>query len=184
MLFDSPADWISPNPDAAGGYNYRTNPPPADGSKVILSDTDHLWGIGGNPEWAWMSFTRGHNPIFMDPYDNRVLGKAEPDSWNSVRESLGQTRRLAERLDLAAMTPSEDLASSRFCLADPGRQYVVFLPEGREVEVDLSGASGSFEVQWLHPVTGTSQAGVPVQGGGKRRLTSPRSGSAVLVLRK
>jgi len=184
MLFDSPADWISPNPDAAGGYNYRTNPPPADGVKVILSDTDHLWGIGGNPEWAWMSFTRGHNPIFMDPYDNRVLGKAEPDSWNPVRESLGQTRRLAERLDLAAMMPREDLASSRFCLAVPGRQYVVFLPEGREVEVDLSGASSSFEVQWLHPVTGTSHAGEPIQGGAKRRLQSPLGGPAVLVLRK
>jgi hypothetical protein len=37
-LFDSPADWISPN--AEGGY--KDNPPVADGSKVILLDTDHL----------------------------------------------------------------------------------------------------------------------------------------------
>ncbi|MGC9326200.1 MAG: DUF6298 domain-containing protein, partial [Candidatus Hinthialibacter sp.] len=41
-LFDSPAEWISPNPD--GGY--RDNPPANDGQKVILTDTDHLWGIG------------------------------------------------------------------------------------------------------------------------------------------
>jgi hypothetical protein len=43
-LFESPADWISPNPE--GGY--RDDPPASDGKKVILNDTDHLWGIGGN----------------------------------------------------------------------------------------------------------------------------------------
>ncbi len=110
LLFDSPADWISPNPGAAGGHDYRTNPLPADGKKVILTDTDHLWGIGGNADWAWKSFLRGHNPIFMDPYDNRVLGKVAPTRWESLRASLGQTRRLAERVDdpphcAAALTP-------------------------------------------------------------------------------
>jgi hypothetical protein len=184
MLFDGPADWISPNPDALGGYNYRTNPPSADGSKVILSDTDHLWGIGGNPDWVWKSFVRGHNPIFMDPYENRVLGKADPEGWNPVRASLGHTRRLADRLDLAAATPREDLASTRYCLADPGRQYVVYLPEGGQVDVDLSAAAESLAVEWSDPVAGTSQAGKPVSGGGKRSLQSPWSGPAVLLLRK
>ena len=183
LLFDSPADWISPNPDAAGGYNYRTNPPPADGKKVILSDTDHLWGIGGNPDWVWKSFVRGHHPLFMDPYDNRVLGKAQPDSWNPVRESMGHARRLAERLDLAAMTPLENLASTRYCLADPGRQYVVYLPDGGQVEVDLSAAAKPLAVEWLDPRAGTSRAGEPVAGAGKRTLQSPLNGPAVLVLR-
>jgi hypothetical protein len=183
LLFDSPADWISPNPDAAGGYNYRTNPPPADGKKVILSDTDHLWGIGGNPDWVWKSFVRGHHPLFMDPYDNRVLGKAQPDSWNPVRESMGHARRLAERLDLAAMTPLENLASTRYCLADPGRQYVVYLPDGGQVEVDLSAAAKPLAVEWLDPRAVTSRAGEPVAGAGKRTLQSPLNGPAVLVLR-
>jgi hypothetical protein len=184
MLFDSPADWISPNPDAPGGYNYRTNPPPADGSKVILLDTDHLWGIGGNPDWVWKSFVRGHHPIFMDPYDNRVLGKAKPESWDPVRASLGQTRRLAERLDLAALTAREDLASTKYCLANPGRQYVVYLPAGGQVEVDLSVATEPMAVEWITPVAGTSHAGKPATGGGKRSLQAPFGGPAVLVLGK
>jgi hypothetical protein len=183
-LFASPADWVSPNPDAPGEYDYRTNPPPADGSKVILSDTDHLWGIGGNPDWVWKSFVRGHNPIFMDPYDNRVLGKAQPESWNPVRQSLGHTRRLAERLDLAAMTPREDLASTGYCLANPGRQYVVYLPEGGLIEVDLSAATESLAVEWITPVAGTIHAGTPVAGSGRRRLQAPFLGPAVLVLGK
>lgn len=182
QLFASPADWISPNPDAADGYNYRINPPPADGSKVILSDTDHLWGIGGNPDWVWKSFTRGHNPIFMDPYDNRVLGKAKPESWDPVRASLGHTRRLAERFDLAALTPRADLASSRYCLANPGRQYVVYLPEGGQVEVDLSGVTGPLAVEWMTPVDGKREIGRPVAGGGKHTLQAPFPGPAVLLL--
>jgi hypothetical protein len=182
LLFDSPADWISPNPEAAGGYNYRANPPPADGKKVILSDTDHLWGIGGNPDWVWKTFVRGHNPLFMDPYENRVLGKVPPDSWNPVRASMGHARRLAERLDLAAMTPREDLASTRYCLADPGRQYVVYLPDGGQAEVDLSAAVQPLTVEWIDPRGGTSRAGEPVAGG-KRTLPSPLKGPAVLLLR-
>lgn len=184
QLLASPADWISPNPDAPGGYNYRTNPPPADGSKVILSDTDHLWGIGGNPDWVWKTFVRGQHPIFMDPYDNRVLGKLAAESWDPVRASLGHTRRLAERLDLAAMTPREDLASTRYCLASPGRQYVVYLPEGGQVEVDLSAAADSLAVEWIAPVAGTSHAGQPVAGGAKRSFQPPFRGPAVLLLGK
>ena len=184
MLFDSPADWVSPNPDAPGGYNYRTNPPPADGRKVVLSDTDHLWGIGGNPDWVWKSFLRGHNPLFMDPYDNRVLGKVQPHSWEPVRAALGHARRLAERLDLAAMAPREDLASTRYCLAQPGRQYVVYLPEGGEVDADVSAATGPLAVEWIEPVAGARRDGEPVAGGRRRRLRSPLPGPAVLFLRK
>ncbi len=171
-------------PRLPGGYNYRTNPPPADGSKVILSDTDHLGGLGGNPDWVWKSFLRGHHPLFMDPYDNRVLGKSAPDSWNPVRESMGHTRRLAERLDLASLTPREDLASTGHCLADPGRQYVVYLPEGGQVEVDLSAANESLAVEWITPVAGKSHAGKPAAGGGKRSLQAPFRGPAVLLLGK
>ncbi len=60
-LLRSSADWISPS---NSGGDYRENPPPADGKKVVLTDTDHLWGEGGNPGWVWKSFTRGLHPIW------------------------------------------------------------------------------------------------------------------------
>jgi hypothetical protein len=65
-LFNSPADWVSPNPESAtGSCNYKDNPPPGDGKKVILSDTDHLWGVGGDSQWVWKSFLRGLNTLFF-----------------------------------------------------------------------------------------------------------------------
>lgn len=179
VLFDSPADWISPNPD--GGY--KDNPPAADGSKVILNDTDHLWGIGGNVGWVWKSFTRGLNPLFMDPYKGLVLQRDPDTQWEPVRQAMGVTRRLAERMNLAAMTPQPDLASTKYCLANAGKEYLIYVPVAGEVTVDLSSASGEFAAEWINPVTGESTPAAAIAGGAKRTLQSPAKGDAVLHLK-
>jgi hypothetical protein len=33
-----------------------SNPPLNDGRKIIINDTDHLWGIGVDHQWVWKSF--------------------------------------------------------------------------------------------------------------------------------
>jgi hypothetical protein len=192
-LFDSPADWISPNPE--GGY--RDDPPAADGSKIILSDTDHLWGIGGNQAWVWKSFCRGMNPLFMDPYRERIGSqKGENTTWTDhlsaktvldpkwapIRENLGYTLSYANRMDLASMTPRDDLASTSFCLANPGTEYLVYLPDGGEVTVDLSDASAMLDVEWFNPNTGETTSAEAAVGGESREFKAPFSGDAVLYI--
>ncbi len=179
-LFGSPAEWISPNSSAPGGCNYRDDPPPADGSKVMITDTDHLWGIGGNATWVWKSLLRGLNPIFMDPYLDARTGHTLDPQWAPIRKSMGYARGVAERLHLAAMVPHGELASTEYCLADPGTEYLVYLPDGGEVTVDLSGAAGAFGVEWMRASTGIWSPGGDIRGGGKRDLTAPFGGDAVL----
>lgn len=169
ILFDSPADWISPNTE--GGY--RDNPPANNGQKVILSDTDHLWGIGGNPSWVWKSFCRGLNPIFMDPYDGLVLGQPFDSRWEPIRRSMGYARRLTQQLDLATMTPQNRLASTGYCLAEAGQKYIAYLPGGKDVTIDLSAESGTFEVRWFHPGTGASKRYKNIQGSRSVSLSPP-----------
>ncbi|MBI3465828.1 MAG: hypothetical protein HY000_22655 [Planctomycetes bacterium] len=184
ILFRSPADWISPSPDKD---DYKNDPPGNSGSKVILLDTDHLWGIGGNRQWVWKSFLRGHNPIWMDPYDEQHPWSPKldvPANAEAIRKNLGYTRRYAEKMNLTAMTPHSDLASSRYCMANPGKEYLVYLPEGGEVTVDLSAALGEMRSEWFDPATGKSVAGDPVAGGSKRQLTPPFKGEAVLYIVK
>ncbi|MBN1507191.1 MAG: hypothetical protein JW955_10120 [Sedimentisphaerales bacterium] len=180
-LFDSPADWISPNPD--GGY--RDDPPATDGRKVILNDTDHLWGIGGSREWVWKSFTRGYNVLFMDPYDGEVLGQPLDPKWDPVRRSLGYTLQYARKMDLAQSRPTPQVASTRYCLANPGKQYLIYKPESQAGPVSVKLERGTYRCEWFDP-SGGRQASVETKtaGDGETRFACPLEGDAVLFLRR
>ena len=66
QLVDSPADWISPN-QGTPAEDYRYKPSARYLGKVIVNDTDHLWGhTGGDSVWVWKSFLRGLNVLFME----------------------------------------------------------------------------------------------------------------------
>lgn len=174
-LFDSPADWISPNHE--GGY--RDNPPANDGRKVILTDTDHLWGIGGNQAWVWKSVTRGLNPLFMDPYDGVVLGKKFDPNFEQVRCSLGYARRYTQRMDLNKCKP----AATGYCLVNPGRQYLVYQPTaGYPIKLKLNSREYSFE--WFDPSSGKAVTTGKIRGEEKKETTfsNPVKSDAVLYV--
>ena len=188
-LFASPADWISPNPE--GGF--RDDPPPNDGRKVVLNDTDHLWGEGGNPVWVWKTFTRGHCPLFMDrivELSQKVVtwaGRAPVEDIpgsEEIRRAMGVTARVAGEVALEKMLPLPEVSSSGFSLAYTGHEYIVYIPEGATVEVDLRDAKGTFEVTWVHPVEGSRQKAEPVPGGDWRQLKLPGPAPMAVLLRK
>ena len=182
-LFESPADWISPNPE--GGY--RDDPPAATGRKVIITDTDHLWGTGGDRQWVWKSFTRGINPIYMDCYAAIYCEGENPNdpTMVSVRRNMGYALTYANRVNLVAMTPRPDLCSTSYCLAHPaanGAQYLIYLPSGGSTSVDLSDVSGALSVEWFNPSNGTTSEGGTTLGGSSRSFTPPFRGDAVLYI--
>jgi len=197
-LMASPANWISPGSTL---YNVNdplsSNPPITTGAKVIILDNDHTWNNPCIPQngkhradhaWVWKSFLRGYNPICMDPLDlsqpDGVLeyAKASASALILARPAMGHTRAYAERMNLAAMTPRDDLASTRYCLANPAREFLVYLPDGGEVTVDLSAAKGMLEVEWFNPRTGGTTNGGTIEGGAKRSFKVPFEGDAVLYL--
>jgi hypothetical protein len=108
-MLASPADWVSPG--RADGY--AEDPPAWDGKKVSLLDTDHVWGVGGNHAWVWKSFVRGHNPLFIDSYDGKVLGELFDPKFELLRLSLGYSMRYAKKMNMAEMIPRNDLASTQ-----------------------------------------------------------------------
>ena len=190
VLVRSPADWISP-----AGKFYSV-----DGRKVVLNDTDHsyFWtglkkdGIAAQRAWVWANFTRGNQCLFMDPYldpshdpgrNNPAGGRPDP-YWEPLRTAMGQTRAFASRMNLAAMVPHDELASTKYCLADPGREYLLYLPEGGDTVVDLSMGSGPFRIEWLHPADNTFTSAHSIMGGAKRSVRAPFSGDAVLHIEK
>jgi hypothetical protein len=177
-LFESGADWVSPGPGER--KIFRTDPPAPTGGKIVLADTDHLWGIGGDADWVWRAFTRGENPIYMDPYG----GKMEVPASDEVRRNLGYTNRYARRLDLKQVKPAPEIASSSFCLVNPGREYLIYIPDGGSVTVDLGGARNALQVEWFDPAAGVAHEAGECQGGATQRFQAPFTGRAVLYLHR
>ncbi|MDF1514856.1 MAG: DUF6298 domain-containing protein [Anaerolineae bacterium] len=201
-LFASSADWISP---ASGrGFEYRYNPPPADGSKVIFNDTDHLWGHGCELGWIWKSFTRGMNVLLMDPWEpipgdldwwqdgDVSMNQRYYYKWEMGRRNLGYARRLALSFDMNACIPDTQFCTSTYCLANHNQQYICYFPAGGFEGLDLTGLDGEFQVAWLNPATGITIMGNPLQVETDSRLhpyqraalAAPFDGPAVLLLYK
>ena len=188
-LFQSPADWVSPTIEDG----YDSDPPAADGTKVVVADTDHVFGIGGDRKWVWKSFLRGLNPIFMDPYDHSWLvgpgafppAEAGDARWEEVRRALGQTAEFAARIDLAEMVPRGDLCSSKFCLARPDGlrpEYLTYNPAGGRLTIDLRASPHEMRVEWFDPKTGDRRSDGHMTGGAITTFNPPFAGDVVLHL--
>jgi hypothetical protein len=202
-LYASPADWISPRSDGDVIDNQ-----PADDSKIVLTDTDHVQHVGEGYLWVWKSFLKGRNPIYMDS-----LGS--DSSREAARKAMGDTFAYAKRMNLAAMFPQSHLASTGYCLANPGSEYLIYLPSraivkghgymalrwlsrfsenkalrwvaqrsglNSTVTVDLSATAGALHVEWFNPTTSKIIAGETTTGGTGRDFIAPFVSDAVLYI--
>ncbi|MBN1583466.1 MAG: DUF4038 domain-containing protein [Anaerolineae bacterium] len=201
-LFQTSADWISPSNGNA--FEYRYNPPLATGEKVILTDTDHLWGHGCEVAWIWKSFTRGMNVLFMDPWEpipgdrdrwqdgDITRNQRYYYAWDDMRRNLGYTRNVSLSFDLNKCVPDPHFCTSTYCLANKNEQYVCFFPAGGFEGLDLTGLDGEFQVEWLNPLTGVTIKGQPLPAKSnsphavfqRAALRAPFDGPAVLLLYK
>jgi hypothetical protein len=157
-LFRSPADWISPGFDddpMQGNDRWLTNPPASDGSKVVITDTDHYSPFRSDALWAWKSFLRGHNPILYDFGIIEALNPLDPwpglpssESFEPARYAMGDTLRYARTVNLVEMEPRGDLSSTGYALANPGQEYVVLEPGETADSFTVTLTPGTYTVEW------------------------------------
>jgi len=178
-LYRSPADWISPHPGSSD-ENYLAEPSSAYHGKVIVDDTDHLCGhTCGDALWVWKCFCHGLNVLMMEDLS------PSPTWQDSARDAMGQTRRWSERVNLAQMVPDDKLAETHYCLANAGKEYLIFQPGNKgEFAANLSESPGTFEVEWFNVNTGAIVKGKPLVGGGVRTFPTPFGGPAALYLKR
>ncbi len=184
-LFDSPADWISPN-NISGVVDYLKDPPEADGSKVIILDTDHLCGISCGKDtykWIWKSFLRGYNPIYMDPLGDMDNSLVHEQGDEAVRENMGYTLTFANRMNLGAMIPQSDLATTGYCLANPGSEYLICQPKSGSLGATLE--LGEYYYEWFNPRTRQVVAKGQFDMTNEHKFfTPPFGGMAILYLKR
>jgi hypothetical protein len=96
---------------------------------------------------------------------------------------MGDARRFAQRVNLAAMAPADQLASTKYCLVAAGKEYLVYAPSGEAVSLDLSAAVGAFNLEWFDTENGKTFAGQAVEGGARRELKAPFAGPGLAYLK-
>jgi hypothetical protein len=85
---------------------------------------------------------------------------------------MGYTLAYANRMSMATLTPRSDLASSKYCLANPGTEYVVYQPRaGEAFSVELK--AGTYRYQWFNPANGTPAGPSPRRSGSTTRSEQP-----------
>ena len=205
-LYASAADWISPGYDdeifTGGGHPMAPNSPPsrwyadppaADGSKVIITDTDHYAPGKGDALWAWKSFLRGHHPILMDfgiidvvhPLDPS-LGIPPYELYEPARLAMGDTRRFADRMSLVDMTPRGDLTSTGYALANPGKEYLVLQPAESGEAFTVTVSAGTYSAEWFSVTSRETTKAAPVnaeRNGEQRFSPVGKPGPSVLYLK-
>ena len=123
----------------------------------------------------------------MDCYNSNYCEGENPNNptWISLRLNMGYTLAYASRVNLTAMIPHGDLCSTEYCLANPtesGAEYLIYLPNGGNVNVDLSDSPANLSVEWFNPQNGTIFNSRIVTGGDTQTFSAPFSGDAVLYI--
>ena len=122
----------------------------------MISDTDH-YASHADALWAWKSFVRGHHPILMDygliggvnPPDPSAGGPMSYAAFEPARHAMGDTRRFADRMGLIDMEPRNDLSSTGYALANPGREYLVLQPDAADGSFTVLLEPGTWTAEWF-----------------------------------
>ena len=100
----------------------------------------------------------------MERFWRNVLGGMasarfhRPDSGlglnEEARANIQSARMLTDAMDVLACSPHNDLLSDReaneaYCLANPGREYALYFPDGGEVVLDVTGLASPATLRWL-----------------------------------
>lgn len=203
-LYESNADWISPGTDS--GYGYPTDPPAADGRKVVVADTDHsyFWiglkkdGLKAQQAWVWKNFLRGNQTLFMDPYLAKIKERNNPSGessdpyfgtkpdpyWETIRQAMGRTNLYAHKMNLSKCTPQNNLSSTNYCLADAGVEYLVYQPDSSKT-FTVKLLSGKYNYEWFNPTSGKAvKTGTLDAVNGATSFEIPFMGDAVIYIKR
>lgn len=84
--------------------------------------------------------------------------RTRDQSWDYCRIALGFFRDhdipFTRMRNDNALIGNPDNTNERYCFAEPGEVYLVYLPDGGTSELDLSSTGSRFQVRWFNPREG------------------------------
>lgn len=101
-----------------------------------------------------------------------------------MRYNVGHTVVYSHKVaDLAKMKPRNDLCTSTFCLADPGKEYIIFQPDDARFTVYELQAGKKYEYEWFNTSTYEITDGGEVMPGSTLEDFAPPYTDAVFYLK-
>lgn len=173
---NSPSTGATPDPGYQG-FNGRADE--GRGQTYDLHDIRKLclWGTlmaGGAGVEYYFGYSLPQNDLGCEDWRSRDR------SWDYGRIALdffhGQRIPFWEMRNADGLVGNAAHDNARYCLAKPGRCYVVYLPTGGTANLDLTQATGAFRVGWFNPRTGQGlRTGSvrTVRGGATANLGNP-----------
>jgi hypothetical protein len=138
-------------------------------------DSDHRYG----------SIGKGWTPV--KPLNEHMFRTTELGVNTVGDEQLLLAANELEKLEYWKMSPHNDYvrgSTEAYCLAEPGRQYLVYAPIGGSVRLDLRNFSGIFQAKWFDPRKGDYMGTKAVSGAKIRSLSAPDGRDWVLIVTK
>lgn len=97
---------------------------------------------------------------------------------DNAADSIKIMYKFMTSLEWWKMEPHNELVNADFyCLANPGEEYVVYLPpgeRGRKITLDLTNVSGSLNIEWLNNTNGRRRGAGTVEGGKIQSFKPPK----------
>ncbi len=105
-----------------------------------------------------------------------------------AQQVIQSMRWVMDEIEFAATKPRNDMLSEReeneaYLLAEPGKQYALYFPNGGEVSLDLTGTTGHWEIRWRNVLDGSLLPEIQVEGNSEISVKTPGSGHWVAVIK-
>jgi hypothetical protein len=101
---------------------------------------------------------------------------------------IRSARSFTDRMDIFKAEPAAELLSNMtneaYCMAEEGRQYAIYFANGGSATIDMSRASGAFEMQWLDIARSQWVSSEIITGGESKEITAPASGQWAVLITK
>jgi hypothetical protein len=129
--------------------------------------TDKTYSVAQSPEEvirrAWEIYVAGGFGVYY--YTYTAWDVVRPEDTPPGYAYFKHLRDFFERTAYWRMRPVNGASSAGSCLAEPGREYVIFLGQAAPFTLRIEGATGPLTAEWYRPLTGERRQAASVANG-------------------